>query len=120
MRLEIANPIVHLELRTPNLPQACAFYTGLLGWSAQTIRWGPGSYVALELAEGIGGGVVEQESERPLWIPYIEVADLGETVAAACRLGGSVTLEPREGPAGWRSVLTAPGCGELALWQPKT
>lgn len=55
-----------------------------------------------------------------MWIPYIEVADLGETVAAACRLGAAVTLEPREGPAGWRSVLTAPGCGDMALWQPKT
>jgi hypothetical protein len=30
-----------------------------------------------------------------------------------------VLLTPREGPAGWRSVISAPQCGELALWQPK-
>jgi hypothetical protein len=30
-----------------------------------------------------------------------------------------VLLDTREGPAGWRSVIAAPGCGELALWQPK-
>jgi catechol 2,3-dioxygenase-like lactoylglutathione lyase family enzyme len=25
-------PVVHLELRTGNLPRACAFYAELLGW----------------------------------------------------------------------------------------
>jgi hypothetical protein len=34
-------------------------------------------------------------------------------------LGAAVLLEPREGPAGWRSVVAAPGAGELALWQPR-
>jgi len=33
--------------------------------------------------------------------------------------GASVMLPPREGPAGWRSVVTAPAAGEIALWQPK-
>ena len=120
MRAEIANPIVHLELQTGSLPQACAFYTRLFGWRAETIRRGAATYVALELSEGIDGGVVEHETHRPLWLPYIEVADLGQTVATARRLGAAVTLEPREGPAGWRSVLAAPACGEMALWQPKT
>jgi hypothetical protein len=30
-----------------------------------------------------------------------------------------VLLEPREGPAGWRSVVTSPAGGELAFWQAK-
>jgi predicted enzyme related to lactoylglutathione lyase len=30
-----------------------------------------------------------------------------------------VVLEPREGPAGWRSVIAAPAGAEIALWQPK-
>jgi hypothetical protein len=30
-----------------------------------------------------------------------------------------VLLEPREGPAGWRSVVAAPAGAELAFWQPK-
>lgn len=37
----------------------------------------------------------------------------------ARRLGASVLLEPREGPAGWRSVLATREGGEIALWQPK-
>ena len=31
----------------------------------------------------------------------------------------SVLLEPREGPAGWRSVVRTTVGGELAFWQPK-
>jgi predicted enzyme related to lactoylglutathione lyase len=119
MKHEIANPIVHLELRTSDLAQACAFYRRLFGWRAETIRWRTATYVTLDLGEGIEGGIVEHEREGSGWIPYVEVADVGETVARARLLGAAVTLEPSEGPAGWRSVLVAPSGGEIALWQPK-
>ena len=32
----------------------------------------------------------------------------------------AVMLAPREGPAGWRSVVTGPAAGQVALWQPKS
>src|SRR5215467_11652813 len=35
------------------------------------------------------------------------------------RLGAAVLLEPREGPSGWRSVVSSPVAGEVALWQAK-
>jgi predicted enzyme related to lactoylglutathione lyase len=63
--------------------------------------------------------VVECETERPLWLPYVEVAEIAEATARALRLGASVLLEPREGPVGWRSVVSAPAGGEIAFWQPK-
>ncbi len=34
-------------------------------------------------------------------------------------LGAAVLLEPREGPAGRRSVLARSDGGEIALWQPE-
>jgi predicted enzyme related to lactoylglutathione lyase len=34
-------------------------------------------------------------------------------------LGARVLLEPREGPAGWRSVIATPAGAELAFWQAK-
>jgi predicted enzyme related to lactoylglutathione lyase len=113
------SPVVHLELHTGNLSRACAFYTQLFGWRAEKIDARSGSYHALELGIGIEGGVVECETERPLWLPYVEVADLAETTERARLLGASVLLEPREGPAGWRSVLAAQAGAEIALWQPK-
>jgi predicted enzyme related to lactoylglutathione lyase len=114
------NPIVHLELHTGNLPRACDFYTRLFGWRAEMIKVRCGSYLTLDLGNGVEGGVIETETEQPLWLPYAEVADLAEATGRAQELGASVLLEPREGPAGWRSVIAAPAGSEIALWQPKT
>ena len=112
-------PVVHLELHTGNLPRACAFYTGLFGWRAESIRMGHQSYLALELGDRLDGGVVECDTERSVWLPYVEVADVAGVTERARSLGATVHLEPREGPVGWRSVLEAPSGGAVALWQPK-
>jgi predicted enzyme related to lactoylglutathione lyase len=120
MRRGHSNPVVHLELHTGDLPGACAFYAQLCGWRPERIDAGCGTYWALELGGDFGdGGVVECDTERPLWLPYVEVGDVGEATGRARRLGASVLLEPREGPAGWRSVVSAPAGGEIAFWQPK-
>jgi predicted enzyme related to lactoylglutathione lyase len=117
--MQAAHPIVHLELHTANLPRACAFYTGLFGWRTENVNVRSGSYLALEVGAPIEGGVVECDTERPLWLPYVEVAEIGEATNRARLLGASVLLQPREGPAGWRSVVAAPAGAEIALWQPK-
>jgi predicted enzyme related to lactoylglutathione lyase len=119
MRSAVTNPVVHLELRTDDLPRACAFYTQLFGWTAETVPVGSNRYLTLVLAQGIEGGVFEREGERPAWLPYVEVPDIERVIARGQELGATVLLEPREGPAGWRSVLAPPGGAEIALWQPK-
>ena len=119
MRPVCVNPVVHLELHTGNLSRACAFYTQLFGWHAEQIAVYGGSYLALDLGNGIEGGVVEVDTDRSLWLPYVVVTDVAEATEQARLLGASVTLEPREGPAGWRSVFTVPAGAEIALWQPK-
>ena len=119
MSAGIANPVVHLELQTDNLARACAFYTQLFGWQPETITSNGSTYLALELGEGIEGGITEHESGRTAWLPYVEVADIAAATERARLLGAAVLLEPREGPAGWRSVLAPPAGAEIALWQPK-
>ena len=73
----LSNPVVHLELRTADLRRACAFYTRLFDWRVEHVRVGSGSYVALELAHGVQGGVVECADDRAAWVPYVEVTDIG-------------------------------------------
>ena len=48
-----------------------------------------------------------------------DAARAGDEEAFRRLLGAAVPVEPREGPAGWRSVVTTPAAGEIALWQPK-
>ena len=115
-----SGPIVHLELHTGELERARAFYAELCGWRSEHIAAGSRSYLGLELGGGLGGGIVECATERPLWLPYVEVAEICEATARAGALGAAVLLEPREGPAGWRSVVADPTGGEIAFWQPKS
>jgi predicted enzyme related to lactoylglutathione lyase len=113
------NPVVHLELHTGDLQRARAFYEELCGWRSEQIDAGCGSYLALGLGAMLDGGIVECATRRSLWLPYVEVAEIAEATDRARRLGALVLLEPREGPAGWRSVVATPASGEIAFWQPK-
>jgi hypothetical protein len=105
------DPVVHLELHTGDLARACAFYGGLFGWQTERID----SYTGI----GPGRGAVECPTPRPLWLPYVEVPEIRDATDRARELGASVLLSPREGPAGWRSVVSAAGAGQVALWQQK-
>ncbi|MGD0452589.1 MAG: VOC family protein [Solirubrobacteraceae bacterium] len=131
MRPAAIKRVVHLELHTADLARARTFYAELCGWRAQRIDTAHGSYLALELdgrpdadarlggGERLGGGIVECPVERPLWLPYVEVDEIDSATDRARLLGASVLLAPREGPAGWRSVVVTRSGGEIALWQPK-
>lgn len=113
------HPVVHLELRTPDVVGARAFLTELLGWTTETVETAGQSYVVLGLGERIDGGIVETGTRRVAWLPYVEVTDIEQMTDEARLLGASLALPPREGPAGWRSILVIPCGAEIALWQPK-
>lgn len=113
------NKVVHLELHTRDLPQARDFYSELFRWRSEQVYTESGSYLALELGRGVGGGIVECGTSRSLWLPYVEVAQIAHATARASELGAEVLFGPREGPAGWRSVVASPAGGEIAFWQQK-
>jgi predicted enzyme related to lactoylglutathione lyase len=113
------SPLAHLELHTPDRAAATGFYRELLGWWAEHIEAAGREYLALDLGNGMGGGIVECSTERALWLPYVSVPDIRAVTERARQLGAKVLLEPREGPAGWRSVVAAPDGGEIAFWQSK-
>jgi len=119
MRQAKPNSVVHLELHTGDLRGAVDFYSRLFGWRPERVNAGQGSYLAMGMGERVGGGVVECAADQPLWLPYVEVPDVRATTDRAQGLGGEVLLRPREGPGGWRSVVSTPDGGEVAFWQPK-
>ena len=119
MKAADSGRVVHLELHTGNLAEARRFYGQLCGWREEEIRTPAGSYLAVGLGGAIGGGMVDSPIAHPLWLPYVEVGDIREMTHRAQVLGAAVALTPREGPLGWRSVVTTPASGEIALWQPK-
>jgi predicted enzyme related to lactoylglutathione lyase len=111
--------VVHLELHTAALSSASAFCSQLLHWRGAEVDTASGSYLALELGSDLGGGIVECGTRRATWLPYVEVDCVDRATDRACELGAAVLLAPREGPAGWRSVIATREAGEIALWQQK-
>lgn len=119
MRPPQPNPVVHLELHTADLVGASALYSELCGWLPELVETGAGRYLAFEFGAALAAGMVETGARHPLWLPYVEVDRIEAATDRARRLGASVAVEPREGPAGWRSVVSTPCGGELAFWQSK-
>lgn len=112
-------PVVHLELRTGDLRAARSFYEGMCGWRPENIESRHGTYLGLDLSREFGGGIVETETDRALWLPYAQVGDIRAATERARDLGAAILLAPREGPAGWRSIIETPAGGQLAFWQHK-
>ena len=119
MRPSHPNPVVHLELHTADPAGASALYAELCGWRPQRVQTCAGCYLAIDCGDRVAAGIVETASPRPLWMPYVRVDAIAEATDRARKLGALVAVEPREGPAGWRSVVSTPAGGQLAFWQPK-
>jgi predicted enzyme related to lactoylglutathione lyase len=115
----LRSAVVHLELHTGDAAAAGAQLAQLCGWRAQSIPAGDRSYLALALGSGLGGGIVECTTRRPLWLPYVEVPSVQSATERAREAGATVLLEPREARGGWRSVVASPTSGEIAFWQPR-
>ena len=65
----MANPFVHLELNTPDLAKAKAFYSALFGWQFQDMDMGPmGVYSTFKPDEGPGGGMMTMPMGNPGWL----------------------------------------------------
>ena len=119
MRHHRQNGVVHLELHTHDLGEVRAFLWQLLGWHSWPVGEAGRDYLALDVSDGLGGGIVGCGQNPPSWLPYVEVGDVPRATERASQLGASVLLAPREGPYGWRSVVTTPATGDLAFWQSK-
>lgn len=91
-----------VELYTPDIAAAAAFYRAALGLETSGVSFPGGTYTCVNPAgggeESVFGGVVplaEDPTEAPYpayWLPYVEVADVDAVVARAEELGGAVRM----------------------------
>lgn len=118
----MANPFVHVELHTPDLPKARKFYESLLDWTLTDIPMpgDAGNYTLIGVGEGVGGGMMADPNVPPHWLAYIGVDDVRAKTSQAKSLGATVLQDVMDvGEYGTMSVLRDPSGAVVALWQPK-
>jgi predicted enzyme related to lactoylglutathione lyase len=118
----MANPFVHLELSTPDLPKAKEFYAKLFNWTITDNDMGGGMvYSMFKPDDGPGGGMFTKSGSPTGWLAYVGVDDIDAATKKAESLGASIVRGPHEVPGhGWMTVLTDPTGATIALWQATT
>ena len=117
----MANPFVHLELATPDLAKAKAFYSGLFGWSFTDNDMGPmGVYSTFAPDSGPMGGVYSMPGMPPGWMAYVGVDDIDEATAKAKELGATIVRDVTEIPGiGWMTVMMDPTGAAISMFEAK-
>jgi hypothetical protein len=119
----MANPFVHVELNTQDLPKAKEFYAKLFDWKMEDMNMGPGgTYTVIKPGEGTGGGMMKHPmpGAPSMWLAYVLVDDIDASTSKARSLGAQIIKEVTEIPnVGRFSIFTDPTGAMLALFKPK-
>jgi predicted enzyme related to lactoylglutathione lyase len=110
------------ELHTTDPASALAFYEKVVGFTHQSMDMGPaGTYHVISRGGVDRGGVTPHlQGAKPHWLPYVNVADVDETLARAKRLGATLHVNAEDIPGVGRfGVFIDPVGAALALMKPQ-
>ncbi len=108
-----------VDLGTPDLPGAQAFYGELLGWTCS--GGGPDGGYCICRRDGqdaAGLGPQMEPSQPPRWTTYFATDDADRTASAVTKAGGTVVVAPTDvGPMGRMAIALDPQGQPFGLWQ---
>lgn len=114
-----------VDLTTPDVEGAIAFYGALHGWTAREVM--DGAYWYLEHEGAVVAGLSPlNDAQReagmpPAWSMYVRVDDAAEAIAQAESLGGRATFGPQAiADVGTMAAVSDPQGGVTLLWEPGT
>jgi uncharacterized protein len=118
----MANPFVHVELGTNDLPKAKAFYGKLFDWKFEDVPMDNGTYTLIKVGEGTGGGMMTNPMPNApsAWLAYVLVDNIAAATKKAKELGATVMKDVTEvKEMGSFSILVDPTGAMIALWEAK-
>jgi uncharacterized protein len=110
-----------IDLATPDLDAAAAFYSALFGWAVEPPD--PGADHPYRHCRRDGATVAAltgppPEGAPPAWTGYVSVADTDTAAARAVELGGTALVDPLDvAGSGRMAVLADPQGAVFAVWQ---
>ena len=118
----MANPFVHVELATTDLPKAKAFYSTLFDWKLEDVSMENGVYTMIGVGDGTGGGMMKHPvpGVPSSWLAYVLVDDIAAATKKAKSLGATILKDVTEVMGmGSLSIIVDPTGAALGLWEPK-
>lgn len=118
----MANPFVHVELNTNDLPRAKDFYGKLFDWKFEDVPMDVGAYTLIKVGDGTGGGMMVNPipNAPSWWLAYVNVDDVAAATKKAKSLGAKVMKDVSEVKGmGSFSILIDPTGATIALWEAK-
>lgn len=115
------NRFVHIELTTDDAAKAAGFYKQLFKWKISPTKGMPYFMVETGSKEGGAGMQNKPMPEAPtMWMPYVEVDSVKDTVAKAQRLGATVHVEYQPIPGmGAMGIFADPAGATIGVWEPE-
>jgi uncharacterized protein len=115
----MANPFVHIELQTKDAGKAKQFYQGLFDWKIEDMDMGPdGTYTMATPGEGPTAGIFAMPGAPPMWVAYVQVANVEASTKKAKELGGTVLKDRTEVPGmGAFTIISDPTGATIGLWE---
>lgn len=107
-----------IDLATPDLDGAKAFYRSLFGWEYEDTESAMGPYTMVTknglVAAGIG---LAGEGQPSVWSTYIAVDSAADTVNKIKEAGGSIILDCMDVPGGRLAFAADPTGAAFGIWQ---
>jgi len=113
----MGQPVVHFEIGSRQGDKSKHFYGQLFGWSIES--HGPANMINTGSAEGIQGNIAVPDQEPKSYVTfYVQVDNIGQSLAKVEKLGGKVLVPasdvPGMGQFAWFADLDGNAIG---LWK---
>jgi uncharacterized protein len=111
-----------VDLASPDVDAAAAFYGDLLGWRREPYEPDPDGYWYFRKGGKLVAGLetLRTEGQVPAWLGYVSVDDVAATAGTVGDAGGTVLVEPLDVPGGAGSLAVCQDTegAAFALWRP--
>lgn len=114
-----------VDLMSPDVDAATAFYSDVFGWEAKPEFDDDGNRIYTQfllgdkVVAGLGGTMPGMEGMPAIWNTYICVDDASETATAVEKAGGTVMMPAMPVmDAGHMAIVSDPSGAVVSLWQP--
>jgi len=108
-----------VDLSTPDIDAAAAFYSALFGWECPEGSAETGGYRVCTIGDvPVAGMMPAMNPGPPVWATYVDVADADATTDAVRTNGGQVIVEPMDVLDSGRMAVYADPVGQvIGVWQ---